>query len=95
MAVSTLPLQELPGLDDIAAESQRATGGAAADGTAAGAEAEEPLEDEFDLADLMAEEIEDSGVGGSKADRLAAIDVQLRVRLATSVCGVGEFGRAP
>lgn len=41
------------------------------------AESEEALEDEFDLADLMAEET--GAAAKSKADRLAEVDAQIQV----------------
>lgn len=71
--------QVVPGL------AEGGSAGAAGDAPAAAAaehepeSAADPVEEEFDLADLMAEEIEDSGAGGTKAERLARIDAQLKV----------------
>ncbi len=41
---------------------------------------EEPVEEEFSLDDIMGEDIEDASGGGTKAERLAQIDAQLKVR---------------
>ncbi len=67
----------IPGLAEGGASEAAADAGAASVAQPE-PEAEELLmEEEFDLADLMSEEIEDSG---TKAERLAQIDAQLKVR---------------
>lgn len=61
----------------MAAVEDSDSSGSAASEEAAPAEADGDLEDEFDLADLMAEET--GSAAKSNADRLAEVDAQIQV----------------
>ncbi len=72
------------GADEDAAPASPSSAGSAAGSNAGGSEAAGPgdggpLEDEFDLSDILSEEVEGEGLVGSKADRLREVEEQLKV----------------
>ncbi|GIL63968.1 hypothetical protein Vafri_17880 [Volvox africanus] len=73
--IKTEPLQALPEIREGDSDSDAADGG----GAGAGADgADGAAVEEFDLSDILSEEVEGGAVGGTKAERLREIEEQLK-----------------
>lgn len=89
--VRTEVLQSLPEVrdgDDSGADEDAAPASSSSSGSVAGSGSDGsetaapgdggPLEDEFDLSDILSEEVEGEGLVGGKADRLREVEEQLK-----------------